>query len=171
MRFVFLMIILVAAAFGCTQKSPALKEVIRIDNAWLDSVKRQSDSNWAKPYRNNYFVQTEYYLNRKDSVITQLMKDSAGTIRQINIAKYDNFRLFFAEYYANGQLMAHLPLDAVGKNHGAAKQYYESGVVKSKGSYNHGLYVGQWENFDKEGNMVSIDVYDKNGQLVNTFKK
>jgi antitoxin component YwqK of YwqJK toxin-antitoxin module len=171
MRFGFLITVLFAAIAGCTKKNKPAREIVKVDKVWLDSIKTKSDTNWVKPYRNSYFVNSEYYVDRKDSIVTQVMLDSAGTVRQINIAKYDNFRLFFGEYYANGQLMARLPLDSLGKYHGPAKLYYETGVVKSRGTYKHGFYEGRWENFNENGKLVSVDEYGGNGQLVKTTQQ
>ena len=124
---------------------------------WLDSIKKGSDTSWIKPYRNNEFVTAEYYVDRKDSIVTQLMKDSAGMIRQINIAKYDKVRLFFAEYYSNGQIKARLWVNNTGLYDGQAKYYYEDGIIKSIGSFNHGMYLGEWKNFNQKGKLVSTD--------------
>lgn len=143
-----------------------MKSIIKIDTGWLDSIKKKSDTSWIKPYRNKEFVNAEYYVDRKDSIVTQLMKDSAGTIRQINIAKYDNIRLFFAEYFANGQLKADLPLDSIGKYNGSCKYYYENGQIKSEGSYSHGFLSGTWKNYDERGKLLSTDEYDTSGRLI-----
>lgn len=156
--------------YSCTSHKVAVKEIIKIDHHWLDSIINKSDTTWIKPYRNNYFVKAEYYVDRKDSIVTQVMKDSSDNIRQINIAKYDNYRLFFAEYYVNGQLMAKLPLDATGKFHGNAKLYYENGMLKSEGQYSHGFHTGEWNNFDNNGRLIFIDKYDNDGQLIRTTK-
>jgi antitoxin component YwqK of YwqJK toxin-antitoxin module len=168
MRLVYLTVFTTALIYSCNNKDTPLKEIIKADKLWLDSIIHKSDTSWIKPYRNNSFVTSEYYVDRKDSIVTQLMKDSAGTVRQITIAKYDNYRLFFAEYYANGQLMAHLPLDSKGKYDGLARLYFETGVVKSEGAYQHGFYTGKWVNFDINGKKVSTDEYNQNGQLVKT---
>ncbi len=156
--------------FSCTQQKPSSKEIITVDKNWLDSIINKSDTSWKKPYRNNEYVSAEYYIDKKDSIVTQLMKDSAKTIRQINIAKYDNVRIFFAEYYSNGQLKARLPLDTKGRYNGPGKFFYENGYVRSKGNFNHGFYYGEWKNFDEMGNQISTDKYDENGQMINTHK-
>ena len=155
--------------YSCSENNKPVKEIIKADTKWLDSIKNKSDTSWIKPYRNKDFAIAEYYVDRKDSIVTQLMKDSAGTIRQINIAKYDMVRLFFAEYYANGQSMGKLPLDSAGKYHGVAKFYYKNGVVKSSGLFRHGLYYGEWRNYDEKGKNISTDQYDSNGQLIKTI--
>jgi antitoxin component YwqK of YwqJK toxin-antitoxin module len=155
--------------YSCSQKDKIPKEIIKVNTNWLDSIKQKSDTSWTKLYRNNEFVTAEYYVDRKDSIVTQLMKDATGLIRQINIAKYDNIRLFFAEYYANGQLKARLPLDEAGKYNGLAKYYFEDGNIKSIGLFNHGMYAGEWKNYNEKGKLVSRDQYDSNGQLIKTI--
>jgi antitoxin component YwqK of YwqJK toxin-antitoxin module len=156
---------------ACSEQTISKKEVIHIKKEWLDSIIHTSDTSWIKPYRNNEFVSAEYFVNKKDSIVTQLMKDSAGTIRQVSIAKYDQVRLFFAEYYANGQLKAKLPLDGLGKNDGAGCYYYENGQIKSEGIFHHGLFAGQWKNYGEKGKLISTDEYDSNGQLLKSAGK
>jgi antitoxin component YwqK of YwqJK toxin-antitoxin module len=168
---ILMILILITFMYGCSDKVEGGREIITVDTHRLDSIKRKSDTSWVKSYRNNEFVTAEYYVDRKDSIVTQLMKDSAGIIRQINSAKYDKVKLFFAEYYANGQLKANLPIDSAGKYHGTATLYYETGLKKSKGDYNHGFYTGEWKNFDDAGKLISTDVYDEKGQLVKTKKE
>jgi antitoxin component YwqK of YwqJK toxin-antitoxin module len=152
---------------SCSENKPT-REIIKIDIAWLDSIKNRSDTSWIKPYRNKEFTTAEYYIDRKDSVVTQLMKDSSGTIRQINISRYNNIRLFFGEYYSNGQLKASLPLDSLGKYNGPCKYYYETGQIKSEGTYSHGFLSGEWKNFNPKGKLTSVDKYDESGQLQNS---
>lgn len=156
---------------ACSPGSGWKKEIITVNRPWLDSVIRKSDTSWIKPYRNNEQVTAEYYIDRKDSIVTQLMKDSAGTIRQINIARYDKVRLFFSEYYANGQATGTLPLDDSGRYHGAGKYYYPNGQVKSEGLFHHGFYTGKWKNYDSTGRFLSADIYDTSGQLIKTVKQ
>jgi antitoxin component YwqK of YwqJK toxin-antitoxin module len=170
MRILFLILVCAYAVAGCKENTKIPKEVIKIEKPWLDSIIKKSDTSWVKPYRNNYFVSAVYYVDKKDSIVSQLMKDSAGTIRQVSIAKYDKIRLHFSEYYANGQLMAKLPLDSNGKFHGPSKLFYPTGAIKSMGQYEHGFYSGQWENFDEKGKLLFIEVYDTNGQLSKTIK-
>jgi antitoxin component YwqK of YwqJK toxin-antitoxin module len=155
---------------SCSGNKNSGREIIKINKAWLDSIKNKSDTSWTKRYRNKDFVTAEYYVDKKDSIVTQLMKDSAGIIRQIIIARYDNTRLFFAEYYSNGQLKARLPLDSIGKYNGQAKYYYQNGQVKSEGTFTHGFFSGQWKNCDEKGKLISKDEYDENGQLIKTTK-
>jgi len=127
------------------------------------------DTTYSKRYRNKEFAVAEYYINRKDTTVCQLMKDSANRIRQILIAKRDR-KIFTAEYFSNGQLKATLPLDKDGRLNGEGAFYFESGCVRSKGSFRHGFYFGEWKNFDQNWKNVSTDQYDSNGQLIKTFQ-
>ena len=136
----------------------------------LDSIRLKSDTNYSKPYRNADFVTSEYFVNRKDSTVCQLMKDSSGEIRQILVAK-NNRNLFAAQYYQNGQLVAFLPIGNYGKYNGQAILYFENGRIKSKGSYTEGFHTGKWYNYSQDGNVISVDEYDDHGELIRTSKK
>ena len=156
---------------GCAQRSPnSTAKIKTADIAWLDSVVKNSDSSYVKPYKRDDFVTATSYVNKKDSSVCQVMKDSAGTIRQIIIARKD-IRVFFAQYFTNGQLMAQLPLDQFGQYHGTSTYYYKNGSIQTTGDYIHGIKTADWENFDEHGKLLSSETYDQNGQLISTAKK
>src|SRR5882672_5715764 len=98
MKLFFYAIALTVFIFSCTQPK---KHFTKLDNAWLNSIIKNSDSNYTKPYYRTDFVTATYYINKKDSSTCQLMKDSAGIVRQIIIVT-KNVRTFFGQYYANG---------------------------------------------------------------------
>jgi antitoxin component YwqK of YwqJK toxin-antitoxin module len=151
--------------FSCTQHDDTVKTRAKktIDQRWLDSVVQQhSDSNYIKPYKRTDFVTATFYINKKDSSVCQVMKDSAAT-------KNDR-RSFFAQYYANGQLQADLPLDEFGQNNGTATYYFENGNTQNTGVYKHGLKSGLWKNYDEKGQLVSTEEYDANGQHIKATK-
>lgn len=150
------------AAFGCTQKN---KNARLLAPSFIDSVIKHSDSSYEKPYYRTDFVTATYYLNKKDSTLCQLMKDSAGKIRQIIISK-NNTRTFFGSYYKNGQLQADLPLDSFGQYHGVGKFYYEDGSLQSTGNYTHGFKTGEWKVYDEKGKVTATDSYDDSGSLL-----
>ena len=147
---------------GC--KPPNVNDKI-LANSFIDSIITKSDSSYTKPYYRTDFVTAAYYVNKKDSTICQLMKDSAGKIRQIIITKKDT-RIFFGSYYKNGQLQAHLPLDEFGQFHGEGNFYYEDGSLQSKGNYTHGFKTGEWKVYDEKGKITNTDSYDNNGNLM-----
>jgi antitoxin component YwqK of YwqJK toxin-antitoxin module len=132
---------------------------------FIDSVVKHSDSSYEKPYYRTDFVTATYYVNKKDSTVCQLMKDSAGSIRQVIIAKKGT-RIFFGLFYKNGQLQADLPLDTFGQYHGIGKFFYEDGSIQSTGNYNHGFKTGDWKVYDEKGKITATDSYDENGNLL-----
>jgi hypothetical protein len=152
---------------SCTQQKG---HTSRLDRSWLDSIVKQSDSSYSKPYYRTDYVTAVYYINKKDATLCQLMKDSAGVIRQIIITKRD-IRTFWGQYYANGQLQADLPLDELGQYHGAATYYYKNSNVQSKGKYVHGLKNGEWKNYDEKGKVMLTEEYDTNGALIKSIRQ
>ncbi len=148
--------------FGCAQKNSNSNILA---SSFIDSIIKNSDSSYEKPYYRTDFVTASYYTNKKDSSVCQLMKDSAGKIRQIIIAK-KNIRTFFAQYYPNGNLQADLPLDSFGQYHGTGKFFYEDGNLQSSGNYNHGFKTGTWTVYDEKRKVTATDSYDDNGNLV-----
>jgi hypothetical protein len=150
--------------FSCTH--PKLRGT-KLDQDWLNSIIEKSDSSYSKPYYRTDFVTAAYYINKKDSTLCQMMKDSAGLIRQIIITKKD-IRTYFGQYYSNGQLQADLPLDNYGHYHGHATYYYKNGIIQSRGNYTNGQRSGKWDNYDEKGKLISIEEYDTNGQLLKT---
>ncbi len=160
MRLILLMPVLIFL-FSCKQN----ENVKNLDKAWLDYIIRKSDSSYVKPYFRTDFVKACYYVNKKDSTLTQLMKDSADRVRQIIIMKND-VRLFYAQYFSNGNLQAQLPLDEFGQYHGTGIFYYENGEPQSTGNYNHGFKTGEWKVYDEKGKLTATDKFDEHGQLI-----
>ena len=153
----------VAIATSCTSKNIKNESALKkVNTVWLDSIVKNSDSTFSKKYRTADFATAEYYLFKKDSSVCQVMKDTAKTIRQILVSK-KNIRTYFAQYYANGQLIADVKLDNYGQPDGSATYYYETGKIMRAGKYRHGLAVEQWEEFDEKTSTRFIAVYDSNG--------
>ena len=148
--------------FSCSQHNSNSKILAA---SFIDSIIKHSDSSYTKPYYRTDFVTAAYYLNKKDSTLCQLMKDSAGKIRQIIITKKDT-RIFFGSYYKNGQLQANLPLDKFGQFDGTGKFFYEDGSLQSTGNYSHGFKTGEWEVYDEKGKVTNTDSYDNNGNIM-----
>ena len=148
--------------FSCTQKNSHAKILA---TSFIDSIIKTSDSSFTKSYYRTDFVTATYYTNKKDSTVCQLMKDSAGIVRQIIIAK-KNVRIFYGSYYKNGQLQANLPQDEFGQYHGNGSFYYEDGSLQSNGNFTHGFKTGAWQVYDKKGKVTATDNYDNNGNLI-----
>ena len=164
---IFLLCLLFSAGIilSCQSKVHSEKYKITVDIAMLDSVKKQSDSTYIKPYFTRDFATAEYFINRKDTTLTQVMKDKNSVIRQVIITK-NNIRIFTAQYYSNGQLMAKYVLDKFGQYDGYSEEFYEEGSIKSSGTYKSGFHSGEWKNYNIDGKLDSKNSYDANGKLV-----
>jgi len=154
---------------ACRHKAVSHSKII-VDLKMLDSIRQHSDSTYVKPYRGSDFVTAEYFISKNDSTITQLMKDSAGTIRQLIIEKRKH-RIYVAQFYPNGQQVYKTNLDAYGQFDGAAEEFYPNGYLKRSGIYKHGFHSGKWKNYDEQGNYISTDEYNEDGQQVKTYKE
>ncbi|MEO7524195.1 MAG: hypothetical protein ABIT58_08880 [Ferruginibacter sp.] len=159
----FPLLICLVFLFSCKLAKNDLHPGLTVNVEMLDSIKQHSDSTYEKPYSRTDFVTAAYFVSKKDSNVTQVMKDSSGTIRQLIIEK-GNHRTYVATFYPNGQQQYKVSLDAFGQYHGAAKEFNPNGSIKRSGIYNHGLHAGKWENFDEGGKYVSTDEYNENGQ-------
>ncbi|MEO6670284.1 MAG: hypothetical protein ABIN36_12455 [Ferruginibacter sp.] len=162
--FVWINILLL---FGCENTAPVSKHRSTVDMKMLDSIRKNSDSTYSELYGRNDFVTAEYFISKKDSTTTQVMSDSSKIIRQVIIAK-NKRRIYFTQFYANGQLMFKNHLDDYGQFNGESSSFYESGRLKRTGIYKNGFYHGNWKNYDENGKYISTDEYDGNGQEVNS---
>ena len=153
---------LIFLIFSCKQQNNHAKILA---SSFIDSIIKHSDSSYEKLYYRTDFVTASYYFNKKDSTESQMMKDSAGKIRQVIILKKGN-RIFFGSYYQNGHLQAHLPLDEFGQYNGTGKFYYEDGNLQSSGSYTHGFKTGEWNVYDEKGKVTASDSYDSYGNII-----
>lgn len=170
MKRATLIVILLWVVTGCNNKTYKTPTAVnKLDSLWLNSLINNSDSSYSKPYKRTDFVTTFFYINKRDSSVCQVMKDSADHIRQILMVK-KNIRTHFSEYFPNGQLISAIPLNELGQNDGVAIFYYENGTVKVKGIIKNGLYAGEWKNFDKQGKLTSISKYNANGNLTQTIQ-
>ncbi len=159
--FLFLLI-------SCRQKKTTESAAAKkIDLVWMDSIIKNSDSSYSRPYKRSDFVTAYYYTNTKSHTVCQVMKDAESSIRQIIISKNDK-RIHYSQYYANGQLMAILPLDEYGQFNGKAVYYYSNGGKQSEGVYQHGFKLAKWKNFNDQGKLISEDEYNTNGQAIKT---
>ncbi len=157
MKIIAYSLVLIMMLEACQHKQRPLG---KLDKQWIDSIIHASDSNFSKPYYRTDFVTAIYYLNKKDSTICQIMKDSSNNIRQITVMNKDQ-RTFFGQYYKNGNMLADIPLDAYGQFHGKALYYYESGIVQAQGQFLHGVKIGEWQYFTPAGKPEKKESYDK----------
>jgi antitoxin component YwqK of YwqJK toxin-antitoxin module len=144
---------------------PPFVHTKKINEQWLDSITKNSDSSFIRNYHRTDFVTAAYYISNKDSTICNVMRDSLNYVRQIIISKNDK-RIYFAQYYANGQQVMETKLDSYGQYNDSAFSYYENGVLKSEGIYKHGLSVGIWKEYNEKGDLKRILNYDSNVVII-----
>jgi len=163
MREIFSLTIITTCCFLVACKTGADRNIPKItaDTKMLDSIKLKADTTYSKRYPGATFATATYFIN--DSSKTQVMLDSNQVIRQV-IIEQNKRRKYFAQFYANGQLMAKYGLDSFGQYDGFSSEYYENGNLKAAGIYKSGFRSGEWKNYDKDGKYISMDEYDKNGQ-------
>ena len=167
-RLSILFISLFVIAVGCKQTNNTEPFVNnKLNKNWLQKIIRLSDSNYSKPYYRREFVTASYYMNKRDSTLCQVMRDSSQQVRQIIIEK-NSIRKFYAQFYPNGQITAMVKLNQQGQLEGEATNFYPNGNVKSKGKYYNGLSVGIWEMYDENRKIIAKEEYDSNGQILKT---
>ena len=129
-----------------------------VDLALIDSLKKTADTSFYKELLTEDFAAASYYGNRKDSVLMQIMKGSDSSIKQIIVTKNDR-RIYYAQFYDNGQQKALYNFDGYGTNDGASSEFHENGQVKEMGIYNAGYRIGEWTFYDSLGNEVEKKKY------------
>jgi hypothetical protein len=140
----------------CKQSQRSVIEVIKFDNQIIVDLQKGSDTTYTE-YTGQYeSYLAEYYVNRSDSVITKILKDSFENVVGLHVSKNDHL-LVVAEYHRNGQLKGKLPEKIKGKYNGQARYYFEDGRVRAEGQFHNGLWSGEWKNYDEKGHLVSID--------------
>ena len=157
-------IVMMCIACKSTKKD-AIAHVIKVDTAFLDSIRHNSDTGFTRIIGAGEFYSAEQYYTGRDSIVSKIMKDTAGHITGF-VQFHKNVRTAYAEYYANGQLKAALLPDSEGRFDGQAVYYYEDGSIKSEGVYDKGFFSGTWKNYSAAGVLISTDEYDANGQLI-----
>ena len=150
---------------GCKTKKLPQPIKSTFDHSLIDSIKSKADTFYSSRYPRTDISLAEYYVNRKDSTLTQVMKDSLGRIRQVLMVK-NKLRIFSAQYFTNGQVMADYHFDSFGQYDGPSKEYNEYGGIQRQGVYRSGMHVGKWKNYNSKGKLISIEEYNNEGQQI-----
>jgi antitoxin component YwqK of YwqJK toxin-antitoxin module len=166
-NFFTCLILMTAVLLSCQPGRLPDKHRITVSLSMLDSIRKASDSTYKKPYFTRDFATAEYFMNKKNSTLTQVMKDKDSVMRQVIITK-NKLRIFTAQYYANGQLTAKYELDRFGQYDGYSEEFYEDGRVKRSGNYKSGFHTGQWKNYTENGKLSNTETYNESGQAVSS---
>ncbi|HTN08108.1 hypothetical protein [Agriterribacter sp.] len=168
MKFFIFPVVAAILVMGCKNTVNHLPPGIsKTDKVFFDAIRHNSDTGFTRIIGAGEFYSAEQYYSRKDSLVSKIMKDTAGNITGF-VQFRKNIRTAYAEYYANGQLKGKLQLNSQGSFEGPAMYYYEDGSIKSEGVYSLGFFSGKWKHYAHGGAMVSTDEYDAGGQLIHS---
>jgi antitoxin component YwqK of YwqJK toxin-antitoxin module len=138
---------------------------ITVSKSLLDSIKNVCDTNYTKRYRTDDFSKAVYFIKRKDSIVYQIMYNKDSSITQILGAR-KGIKILEQNFYNNGQLIATLQFDTIGKKTGVGIYYYQNAVIQRIGNFKDGFAVGNWKEFDEKGSLKNILNYDSNGVII-----
>lgn len=55
--------------------------------------------------------------------------------------------------------------------HGRSVAYYQDGSIRQEGTWNYGKWDGEWKDYDNEGNLIRVTVFDKGKFVTHKEKK
>lgn len=141
---------------SCSETNNTQKKLVDLD--YIDSLKKTADTSFYKELLTADFAAASYFGIKKDTVLMQIMKGSDSSIKQIIVTK-NNRRIYFAQFYDNGQQKALYNFDGYGTNDGASSEFYDNGQVKETGNYKAGYRIGEWSFYDSTGREVEKKSY------------
>jgi antitoxin component YwqK of YwqJK toxin-antitoxin module len=151
---------------SCNQKETSNIEVIKFDNKIIDTLTKTSDTTYSTFIGRYDFYTEDVYANKKDSLVTKILKDSLGNVVGINKSK-KGIVILAAEYYTNGQLKGKTQFKP-GIIDGPATYYYPNGRVRSIGQWHNYRQVGIWKNYEETGELKETIYYDSSGNILKT---
>jgi antitoxin component YwqK of YwqJK toxin-antitoxin module len=161
----FLAISLILAS-SCKQSKLSSIEVIKFNPKIIDSLKQASDTSYTEIIGRSDFYTADYYISKRDSITTKILKDSLGHVVAVNKSK-NRQTLFAAEYYTNGQLIGQTKFIS-GKIDGPALYYYANGRTRSIGQWHDFKQSGTWKDYDEQGRLEKITHYNDDGKIIKT---
>jgi hypothetical protein len=141
---------------ACDSPSRSRIEIYKIDSIRLKHVWEADHSPTIDTLRRSDFYTKERYINKRDSIVTVLLKDSIRHIVGIRQTKND-INIFVCEYYPNGQAKGKINLTDSGTSAGLATYYYEDGRIRAQGNLKDGIEVGTWKEYDNQGVPIKTD--------------
>lgn len=148
-------------AFSCVENEKSAFEKIIVDETFVDSVSAGAYSVSVDTLVKYNITQTFHYFD--DSTNIMITRDSLNRI--INWWHRDTKRRTIAGaevYPTTGQIMGKLNY-INNKIEGETVFYYEDGRIRSIGYRKSGNDIGVWENYDSDGNLISLVQSDENG--------
>ena len=156
----------VITLFSCKQRETSAIEITKFDKKLIDTLKTTSDTIYSSFIGRHDFYTADFYAIKKDSIVTQILKDSLGNVVGLNKSK-NGIVLFAAEYYPNGQIIGETQFKP-GTHDGPATYFYPDGRISSKGQWHNYAQVGVWKEYKENGNLVATIYYDSSGKIIKT---
>jgi hypothetical protein len=141
---------------ACGSPNRSNIEILKIDSVQLKHVWEADHSPTIDTLRRPDFYTKERYINKNDSIVTVLLKDSIGYIVGMRQTK-SGINIFVCEYYPNGQAKGKIPLTDSGISDGLTTYYYEDGRISAQGNLKDGIRVGTWKEYDNQGFPIKIN--------------
>lgn len=140
---------------ACAGRQQSDIEIIKLDSGLVQDIMATSDKPMVDTPRRKDFYYIEHYLNKSDSTVSRILKDSLGHIVGINQTR-KGIRLFVAEYYPNGQIKGKLTIDGKGNFNVPVTYYYQDGRIRSVGNFGDMVPVGIWKDYDSNGYLTQL---------------
>jgi hypothetical protein len=163
-RFLFVYTILIL--FSCKENETSEIQVIKFDKKLIDSLKSASDTTYSTVIGRHDFYTADFYVTKRDSIITKILKDTLGNVVGLNKSK-NGVVFFAAEYYPNGQLIGKTQFKP-GAIDGPATYYYSDGRIKTTGQWHNYAQIGKWKNYKENGELKEVVYYDSSGNIIKT---
>ena len=163
-----ILIIATTIIISCRENETSRIEIIKIETEEITEITQsvENDSIFIEYPKRKDFWSIEHYLIQPDKE-NLIFKDSIGNvvglIKRINGKNYEG-----GEYYPNGQLIGKINYSEPGVIDGKATYYYEDGRVRTEGIWEAMNRIGKWKNYDKNGKLISIELYDQTGKMIET---
>lgn len=157
---------LIIILVSCRQWETSAIEIIKFDNKLIDTLKATSDTTYSTFIGRHDCYSADFYVLKKDSFITKILKDPLGNVVGLNKSK-NGVIVFAAEYYSNGQQIGKTQFKP-GTIDGPAIYFYSDGRIKSKGQWHDYAKVGIWKNYKENGELQATIYYDSSGNIIKT---
>jgi len=141
----FLLSFLLSMLTGCTGKTDSRTETIKTKDPQTKLIVQ---------YGANGRVAKITTTNSDSSQSLIVLFDTMGIIYSTGLNK-NGKRIHSTEYYANGRPMGLTNFDSTIT--GDAIYYFDNGLKKSEGRWEHYRMTGIWKNYNDKGEIIKID--------------
>ena len=123
-------------------------------------INKVKDGKWLYYNNSGKLIAEDYYKNGKKNGVSKLYSSQDGTLLKEEPWENDVLHGEYREYYTTGQLRLKWNYKK-GKIDGQYESYYVNGLVWNKGQYVAGLRHGIWICYNREGNELKVEEFDK----------